>query len=157
MMKKFIVVVCFIIGMGSIVPVCAKDENKVLPKNRIDVYYLHNTFRCMSCNTIESLTKAAVLGGKGINQKYKNSIEVKPAYEVLVAKNLITFKSVNIDEKENKHLLKDLKAESKFPVLVKIKDGKVVKTEVLDKVWDLMGDNQKFIDYIRKNLNEFLK
>jgi len=157
MTRTFIIVVCFIIGTGFIVSVNAAGRNKVLPKDRIDVYYLHNTFRCLSCNTIESLTKAAIFGGKGVNQKYKNSIEVKPVYKDQVAKNLITFNSVNIDEKKNKHLLKDLKAESKFPVLVKIKNGKVVKTELLDEVWDLMGDNQKFIEYIQQKLNEFMK
>ena len=43
-----------------------------------------------------------------------------------------------------------------FSALV-FKDGKIVKFKVLEDVWDLMDNNRKFIDYIQKNLNEFLK
>ena len=152
---KFIM--CFIIGMGIFSALNAADKTKELPKNRIEVYYLHNTFRCMSCNTIENLTKAAILGGKAENQKDKTSITVNPAYKKLVDAKKLTFQSINVDEAKNKHLLKDFKADSKFPVLVKIKNGKIVKTQVLDEVWNLMGNNKQFIEYIQKNLNKFIK
>ena len=146
-----------VIGILLAGTVLAKDEVSSLPKNRVDVYYLHNTFRCMSCNTIESLTKAAVFGGTATNQKYKNSITVKPVYEALCEKNVITFNSVNIDLPKNAHFLKDFNAQVKFPVLVLVKGGKIVKTKVLGNVWDLMNNNQNLVGYIRKNLNVFLK
>ena len=152
-MKSYLVIIGMILSSITI----AEEAKNPLPANRVDVYYLHNTFRCMSCNTIENLTKAAILGGKAENQKYKNSIEVEPVYKKLVDAKKLIFKSVNVDEEKNKHLLKDFKTSPKYPVLVKIENGKVVKTQVLDEVWNLMDDNQKFIDYIRKNLNEFLK
>jgi hypothetical protein len=154
MIRKLLVYICVCVGMVS--SGFAKDAKIALPANRIDVYYLHNTFRCLSCNTIENLTKAAIFGGKAKNTKYKTEIDVRPIYKDKIDKRLITFKSVNIDEKENKHLLKDLKAEAKYPVLVEIKNGKIVKSKVLDDAWDLMDNNKKLVEYIQKNLNEFL-
>ena len=156
MMKQFVAIACLVIVMVLSVSVNAEIENNVLPNNRVDVYYMHNTFRCASCNTIENLTKVAIIGGKGINQKYKNSIMVKPAYKAFLNKKILTFRSINIDDKDNRHFLKDFNAESKFPVLVKIKDDKIVKTKMLKKAWDLMDDNQRFIDYIQQNINGFI-
>ena len=154
--KTMIRVVMALLTFAIFVTVSAKEATVSLPKDRVEVYYLHNTFRCLSCNTIENLLKAAIFGGKTENQKFKTEIEVKPIYKDQVDKKTITFQSVNIDKKENKHVLKDLKAEAKYPVLVLIKDNKVVKSKVLDDAWDLMSDNQKFIDYFQNNLNEFL-
>lgn len=154
--KTMMRVVMALLTFAIFVTVSAKEATVSLPKNRVEVYYLHNTFRCLSCNTIENMSKAAVFGGKAENQKFKTEIEVKPIYKDQVDKKTITFQSVNIDKKENKHFLKDLKAEAKYPVLVLIKDNKIVKTKVLDEAWDLMSDNRKFIDYFQKNLNEFL-
>lgn len=154
--KTMMRVVMALITFAIFVSVSAKEATVSLPKDRVDVYYLHNTFRCLSCNTIENLSRAAIFGGKAENKKFKTEIEVKPTYKDQVDKKTITFQSVNIDKKENKHFLKDLKAESKYPVLVLVKDNKVVKSKVLDDAWDLMSDNQKFIDYFQKNLNEFL-
>ena len=149
-------VVMALLTFAIFVTVSAKEATVTLPKDRVDVYYFHNTFRCLSCNTIENLSKAAIFGGKAKNQKFKTEIEVKPVYKDKVDKKSITFQSVNIDKKENKHLLKELKGKAKYPLLVLIKDNKVVKSKVLDDAWNLMSDNQKFIDYIQKNLNEFL-
>jgi uncharacterized protein YktA (UPF0223 family) len=154
---NFIIAVCLIIGTGILSTINAEEKKKALPTERVEVYYLHNTFRCLSCNTIENLTKTAIFGGKGINEKYKNSIDVKPAYKKAIESGKLTFKSVNIDKKENKHLLTDFHTESKYPVLVKIRNGKIVKTKVLDEVWKLMDENEKFIEYIQTNLNEFMK
>lgn len=157
MKKKLVVIVCFIIGMGILSALNAIDNKKKLLKDRIDVYYLHNTFRCMSCNTIENLTKAAILGGKGVNQKYKSSIDVEPIYKELLNKHLLTFQAINIDDKKDHHLLKIFKANAKYPIFVKIKDDKIIKSKVLKDAWNLMGNNKKFIEYIQKNLNEFMK
>ena len=156
MYRQIKIVLLGVVIIGVVSVGYAKEEQVVLPENRIEVYYLHNTFRCLSCNTVENLTKAAIFGGKVKNTKYKTEIDVKPIYKDKIDKKIITFKSVNIDEKENKHLLKDLKAEAKYPVLVEIKNGKVIKTKVLEKAWELMDDNERFVAYIQKNLDDFL-
>ena len=38
-----------------------KGTAKIIPDHRVVVYYLHNTFRCSSCNSIGDLTRAAVM------------------------------------------------------------------------------------------------
>ena len=91
--KKIIALLIFAV----FVSVSANEAKVSFPKDRVEVYYFHNTFRCLSCNTIENLSKAAIFGGKAENQKFKAEIEVKPLYKDKVDNKTITFQSVNID------------------------------------------------------------
>jgi ribosomal protein L7Ae-like RNA K-turn-binding protein len=127
------------------------------PENGVVVYYFHNTFRCMSCNSIESLLKAAILGGKGENTKHKTAIEVTPAYADELKTGKLAFVSLNADEKENGRLLTKLKAKPKIPVIVVYKNGKFSDPVSLPEVWNLLNDNAKFVAFIRKNVSDALK
>ena len=57
-----------------------KGTAKITPDYRVVVYYLHNTFRCSSCNSIGDLTQAAVpdlqnLNHVPLNDKFAGRIE----------------------------------------------------------------------------------
>jgi hypothetical protein len=124
--------------------------------SKVTVYYLHNTWRCYSCNSIESLTRAAVLGGKGENTKFKGEIDATSPFPEMVKAGTLSFEPVNVDLAENKHLLTDLKAEAKYPVMVETKGGKVVRSKVLTEVWERLGDNAGFIKYVQTELRAFV-
>jgi hypothetical protein len=145
-MKRLSLVLFGLLAVGAV----ADDARK------ITVYYLHNTFRCYSCNSIESLTRAAIFGGKGENTKFKGEIDVTCPFPEMVKKGTLVFQSVNIDLPENKHLLADFKAQPKYPVLVETKGGKVVRSKVLGKVWDLLGSNANFVKYVQTELRAFI-
>jgi len=135
----------------------ANKDTIELPPNRIEVYYLHGTFRCEACLTVENLTKAAIFSGKGKNLYSNTEIEVKPQYEKLIRKNIITFKSINTDEEKNAHFLKDFNTESQIPVIVLIKNNKIIKIKILEDVWKMLDYNDKIINFIQANINDFLK
>lgn len=158
-MRKILLLLFLFAGIIFGLTIFAEDETKVpaTGKNMIIVYYLHNTFRCVSCNTIEGLTKVAVLGGEYKNEKNGQIVNVKPQYKELIEKKQLVFIPVNVDKKENKHFLKDFKADAKYPVLTELSDGMIIKYKVLEDVWDLMDENEKFVKYIHLNLNEYIK
>lgn len=63
--------------------------------NKIEVFYFHYTRRCITCNAVETVTKEAIA-------------EMYPAQ---FKKGQITFKSVNLDEKESETIAKKCQAE----------------------------------------------
>ncbi|MDD4644954.1 MAG: nitrophenyl compound nitroreductase subunit ArsF family protein, partial [Bacteroidales bacterium] len=68
----------------------APQDKKVTPT---EVYYFHMTRRCATCQAVESVTEAAV----------------KEYFADALQKGIVTFKSVNLEEKANKSLVKKMK------------------------------------------------
>lgn len=135
-----------------------KDTAKIMPDHRVVVYYLHNTFRCSSCNSIGNLTQAAVLGGEVENLETGEESRVAPAFQHFVDQEKLSFSFVNVDEPENHHFLQNFQTSSKFPVIAEIKDGEILRFKVLDRVWRLLeGENSRFISYIQQNVHDFFK
>lgn len=123
------------------------------------VYYFHNTWRCPSCSSIESMTKAALLGGKAENTKLHKEMTVeKSPYSKMLAEKKLTFEPLNIDEAKNKELMKRFAGSAKYPLLVKLVNGKMVKSVSLDKAWRLVNANpQDFVKYVQESFAEFIK
>lgn len=133
------------------------EEKTPVPARRVVVYYLHNTWRCPGCNSVESLAKAAVLGGKGENSKAGTEIEVEPAFAGDVKAGRLTFVSVNVDDKKNKPLAKALGQAMKVPVVAEYADKKIASVLPLDKAWSHLNDNEAFVLYVREGLLPVLK
>ena len=129
---------------------------KATPSHQIHVYYLHNTFRCFSCNSVGDLTRIAVLGGEIENPKTGEKSTFAPAFQDLIGQGKLSFSAINIDDSENHHLLTDFHTRAKFPVVVEIKNGQVVRYKVLNEAWKLLyGPQDKFVSYIQENVREY--
>lgn len=96
------------------------------------VYYFYTTARCYSCNLIEKYTKEALV--KHFTQPY-NGWRVE-------------FRGVNIDEKANERFVRDYWLSSKAVVVQKFEGGKTLNWGMLKSVWQLLGDKEKFMDYV---------
>lgn len=77
------------------VPVVSNDA-------KVEVYYFHFTRRCVTCQAVETETKAA------IDELYPDQSK----------KGLVTFKSVNLDEKSNRSIVKKCKAEGQSLLVI---------------------------------------
>lgn len=122
------------------------SEQKVSEKSTnenavVTVYYFHTTMRCHSCNLIEEFTKKAV---------QENFAEQIKSGRVVV-------KAVNIDEEQNKHFVKDYKLYTKSVIVSEGSDGKELRWKNLDQVWMLLRDQNKFGEYIRTEVGNYLK
>jgi len=109
-------------------------------ERKLIVYYFHGNFRCHSCTMIENLTKQAVNSGFG-DQLKNGRVELK---------------IINIEETGNEHYVDDYKLYTKSVVVSDVKNGKEASWKNLDKVWTLLGSDDKFMEYIKTEVKALL-
>ena len=112
----------------------AKDAHVV-------AYYFHGNFRCFNCYRIEQYSKEA------IEQYFKDELD----------SGKLVFKIINIEEKGNEQFIKDYQLYTKSLIISLVKNGKEVKFDNLTKVWEFLGNKQRFYDYVRDEIAAFLK
>jgi hypothetical protein len=115
-------------------------ETPPQPENRIVVYYFYTTYRCASCQKIEAYTREAV----------HNSFAED------LAEGRVVWAPVNVDEKPNKHFVKDYKLYTKSVVVVEEIGGKQERWKNLPRVWELLGDRPGFLLYIQEETESYL-
>ena len=105
------------------------------------IYYFMTTQRCQNCMKIESYTKEAVQ--EHFSEKLNNETMI--------------LKMVNVDEPQNRHFIQDYQLYTKSVVLVRYRDGKQVEWKNLDQVWNFLGDETAFKEYVVSEVNAFVK
>ncbi len=121
------------------VPVKAKKVKAIEAKTAV-VYYFYTNTRCSSCKTIEAYTREAV--ATKLAAGYKDW--------------KIEFKGVNVDEEPNKHFVQDYWLNSKSVVVQKFSGEKALNWGKLDKVWQLLGDKDAFMNYVSDETRKLL-
>jgi hypothetical protein len=102
--------------------------------------YFHGNARCATCRKIEAYADEAIAQG----------------FVDELASGLLEWQVVNIEEPGNKHFIEDFQLVTRSVVLVEYRDGKVIRWENLDKVWQLVRSKESFVDYIQGETTEFL-
>ena len=98
--------------------------------DKVIVYYMHATLRCVTCNAIEKAAHQAV------QQDFAEQLKA----------GRVEWMAVNIDEDEA--LAKRYNVASSTVVLVHLRDGKEVGHEQLDGVWELSDKREELRSYI---------
>lgn len=112
-----------------------------VPKShKVVAYYFHGNQRCVSCRKIEAYTKAS------IDSAFANDLKAGD----------LEWRVVNTDSSQNEHYLEYYKMYTKSVILSDIHDGKEVRWKNLEKVWELLGDQKEFAEYIKGELTPFL-
>jgi len=109
--------------------------------SKVIAYYFHGTFRCSTCRTIEQYSHDAI-------QTY---------FAKELGNGTLEFRPVNIEEPENKHFIQDYQLVTRSLVLSLVSDGKETKWKNLPDVWKLVGDKDKFFQYVKDEVEKFLK
>jgi len=112
----------------------AKDAHVV-------AYYFHGTFRCPTCHKLEQYSKEA------IETNFKDAL----------TSGKLEFKVVNVEDKGNEHFVNDYQLYTKSLVLSLVKDGKEIKSKNLIKIWEYVGNKQRFFEYVTSEVQDFLK
>ena len=126
---------------AGVVPGGAAAGGAVAPggaAERITVYYLHATFRCVTCNTIERLAKEVV--------------ETEFAAD-LVAGRIAWYEG---DFQVEEDLAKRFDVASSCVVVARQSAGKVIEFQRLDEVWTLVDKPAEFKEYIATAIREYL-
>lgn len=129
----------FAMGKHSVKP--ELQTNSLLNENgrHVAVYYLHSTFRCVTCNTIEKMTRDL------LDNSYRKQL----------ADGKIQW--IEADFMENTSLAKQFEVIASCVVVAEIKGGSVVDFKRLDDVWTLMKDPEAFDRYISNAIDGYLK
>ncbi|MBU1998252.1 MAG: hypothetical protein KKE64_02025 [Candidatus Omnitrophica bacterium] len=135
MYKKLFLVFCI---FGFIEISFAADKPAA---EKVYAYYFHGYMRCSTCFKLEQYSKEA------IESNFKPEL----------ASGKLEFRAVNIEEKVNAHFVNDYQLYTKALVLSLVKDGKEIKSKNLNKIWELVGNKNKFIGYIKEEVANFLK
>jgi len=104
-------------------------------------YYFHGNFRCDNCRKIE--------------QYSRESVELYFSEQLKTGE--LTFKVINTDEPENKHFVEDYQLYTRSLIIAEFKDGKQVKWKNLAKVWDYLNDEEKFYEYVKSEIQNYLE
>jgi hypothetical protein len=108
---------------------------------QIIAYYFHRTFRCPTCRAIEA----------NAEQVIKKNFAQELADERLI---WIPF---NLDEPGGKELEKEFDVSISTLVIAKMKGDNNTEYKKLEKVWDLLGDSDKFSQYITEEIKKYLQ
>ena len=108
---------------------------------KVIAYYFHGTFRCTTCQTIEKYSKEA------IEHYFANELK----------NGTLEFKSLNVEEAENRHYVQDYQLFSRALVISLVKQDKEVTWKNLTDVWKLVRDKDKFFQYVKDEVEKFLK
>ena len=118
------------------------NSNTPIPASQnayIAVYYMHSTFRCSTCNTIEKMTKEL------LDHSYSKSL----------ADGRIRWQEV--DFQVNEALAEKFKVAASCVVVAKFDNGRIIDFQRLDKVWTLMKSPALFNEYISNAIDAYLK
>ncbi len=125
----------------SIAGTSGEKPDNTTPQHIVIAYYFHTTWECSSCKKIKAYSQEAI----------------KTGFADELKSGKLQFKSINIDKSENKHYIKDYKLFTKSLVISDIRDGKEVKWENLIKVWQLLKNKEKFIEYVQSGIRRYLE
>ncbi|MBN1865499.1 MAG: hypothetical protein JW808_11415 [Victivallales bacterium] len=104
----------------------------------VAVYYMHATFRCVTCNEIERLAR------KLVETEFKEELE----------SGKLVFAEVNFQRDTG--LAKRYRVAAGGVVVALIKDGKDVRFDMLNDVWTLYSDPAKFDEYLAGTIRRYL-
>ena len=110
------------------------DQNQ----DKVVVYYMHATFRCFTCNSIESMAKEVV----------------ENDFADALADGRLEWQAVNFQA--NTALGRRYGVGTSTLVIVKVQDGQEVDFRRLDEVWTHVNDPAAFKRYIDKSIQAYL-
>ncbi len=141
-----VVVLCAVvaaISLSVVVPM-AMAEGPAPPEGEatdgVVAYYFHGNVRCATCRKIEAYADEAVHSG----------------FPEVIEDGALAWRVVNVDEADNKHFIQDFQLVTRSVVLAEYSNGKVVRWRNLDKVWQLVRDKERFVDYLQIETRTFL-
>jgi hypothetical protein len=123
-------------------PSAPAAEVIVDPEKAADVVvtYFTTNVRCVSCRTIEELTRRAVAEG----------------FASELAAGRVVFRVVNTDLPEHQHFLEQYSITNKIVIVSHQREGNEVEWSPRQDVWTLFHDPEAFLAYVREPIAGYL-
>ncbi len=137
--KVFITAIIILASAAGLINSILTSANK--PKDYVKVYYFHGDNRCQTCLTIEEYTTDA------IKQYFEKEVDdAKVIYQV-----------INFDKKKNEGFVDKYKLYNQALIMVRYVNDKEVEWKDCQKIWETVGERDKFFSYVKKEVNKYLK
>jgi hypothetical protein len=104
----------------------------------VTIFYMHATIRCVTCNTIEKMTRELV----------------ETQFGTELAEGVLVWRDV--DFQKNEALAGQFEVVSSVVVIARMKGDDVVDFKRLDKVWTLMDNPPEFDAYVISAIQSLL-
>jgi len=108
---------------------------------QVVVTYFHTTFRCPTCRKLEAYSRETV----------------ENDFAKQIKENKIVFRTVNLEEAENEHFIKDYKLYTKSLIVSLQENGKEIRWKNLPDIWRLVHSREKFEEYVQSEIEAYLK
>jgi hypothetical protein len=118
----------------------AADAVEKTPAHQVIAYYFHGYKRCHTCLSIEAAAKQVI----------------ETAYPAQLKNGSLVWKAVNFEAPENAHFADDFQLVTSSLVLVEYRNGEQVQWTNLEDVWELIGADERFSEYVRGGVDELL-
>jgi hypothetical protein len=125
--------------LAFLLPLTGQAENGDASTRFFATYFLTN-IRCPSCLTIERLTA--------------ETIQTEFAEEL--SAGVLEWRTINLDGEGNFHYVKDYKLYTKSVIISEHVDGKEIRWKNLPKVWEFLGNEEKFSKYLKDEMTAFM-
>ena len=128
----------FVSGMEPLEPA---GESREAPESQVWVTYYYTSYRCPTCKKLETYSRQAIEEG------FFAELEEKK----------IVFRTLNLDESENSRYVEDYKLVTKSLIVSLNRNGKEIKWKNLPDIWKLVGDQEKFGEYVQRETRSILE
>ena len=132
---------CFLHNSNPSAAKEAPADSQKKDGSTVIAYYFHGDYRCYNCMTIEQYSKEAI-------EKY---------FPGQLKSGKLTFSVLNIDLPDNAHFVKDYQLYTRTLIIAEFKNGKQVRWTSLSKVWDYIKDRDAFHNYVKTEIDKYLK
>jgi len=119
---------------GDAAPTTKEMQHKVI------AYYFHGNMRCTTCRKIEAYTEESLQGG----------------FPEELKSGKLEWRVVNVEEPGNGHFVQEYNLSTRSVILADSWNGEQEQWKNLSRVWELVGDEQAFMAYIRGETADFL-
>ncbi len=119
------------------------QENELSAKAqaaKVVLYYFYGNVRCPTCRKFETYTKKAL----------------DEAFSGELADDRLRYQPINVDKPPNRHFIDDYQLYTKTVIVAKTQDNKQLQWKNLKKIWQLVGNERKFLDYIQTEVHQYL-
>ena len=129
--------------IGNISEQNAAATDVVTPRKDkyVEGLYFHGSNRCRTCNLMEGYIRDVL----------------KDSFDKEIKDGLLSFESVNVDEASNQHYIQNYQLQSISFFLSLKKDGKEIKFQNVDQIWQLARNESQFKSYIKSEIKRFLE
>lgn len=111
------------------------------PYDGVTVYYFHNTKRCPTCTKIEELSYNT------IHENFGEALD----------SGKMRWESLNIDEPPNEHFADEYGLIVQSLVVVDNRPGREGQWKNLEKIWDLVWEEDQFTDYVISGVDSIMR